>query len=156
MSVFYALGSMYVLATAAADKDVWSTGSPNSKWKSSWSSLFGDFDYFEFVDSSVFSVFVSVLSFQQMQLLTKSQNENRDDHVELANVDFTFLLIFLLSTFITKWYTLEYFDICISVYALLLLRCVYLQQMQQKKMSDQQAEQEDHGKGGDFYDLIEF
>ena len=29
------------------------------------------------------------LSLQQMQLLTKSQNENRDDHVELANVDFT-------------------------------------------------------------------
>ena len=35
------------------------------------------------------------LSLQQMQLLTKSQNENRDDHVELNVVDFTCLLIFV-------------------------------------------------------------
>ena len=41
------------------------------------------------------------------------------------------------------------FDICISVYALLLLICLYLQQMQQ-------AEHEDNGEGGDFYYLIGF
>ena len=48
------------------------------------------------------------------------------------------------------------FDICISVYALLLLLCLYLQQMQPEEKSDQQAQQEDHGEGGDFYDLIGF
>ena len=71
-----------------------------------------------------------------MQLLTKSQNENRDDHIELNVVDFTFLLIF--------------------VYALLLLLCLYFQQTQPENMSDQQAEREDHGEGGDFYYLIGF
>ena len=35
------------------------------------------------------------LSLQQLQLLTKYQNENRDGHVELNIVDFTFLLIFV-------------------------------------------------------------
>ena len=42
------------------------------------------------------------------------------------------------------------------MYAVLLLLCLYLQQMQPEEMSDQQAEQEDHGEGGDFYDLIGF
>ena len=39
---------------------------------------------------------------------------------------------------------------CYSVY------CLYLQQMQPEEMSDQQAEQEDHGEGGDFQYLIGF
>ena len=75
------------------------------------------------------------LSLQQMQLLTTSQNENRDDHVELNIVDFTCLLIFV---------SLCMLCFCYSVY------CLYLQQMQPEEMSDQQAEQEDHGEGGDF------
>ena len=67
-----------------------------------------------------------------MQLLTKYQNENRDDHVERNIVDFTFLLIFV---------SLCMLCFCYSVY------CLYLQQMQPEEMSDQQAEQEDHGEG---------
>ena len=49
------------------------------------------------------------LSLQQMQLLTKSQNENRDDHVELNVVDFTCLLIFVYLCVCSAYVTLFIF-----------------------------------------------